>query len=113
LPTAAAADGGSATGVRVQRHLVVGVHVDAFDDIDFAGGRPVGTDEPVGEPQTTDVAGYVGEIGHEEAAVVCWLADEFDAVASRSAAGVEHGVVVDADVEDAVARAEYLRGLRC
>lgn len=95
----------------MQRHLVVGVHVDAFDDIDFAAGWPVEVDKPECGPQAAGVARHVDEVGDEEAAVICWIANQFDVVASCDAVGVEHGGVVDADVENAVAEAEHLHGL--
>lgn len=53
----------------MQRHLVGGLQVDAFDDIDFAAGGPVGTDKPESRPGTA-ADGHVCDIGYEEPFVV-------------------------------------------
>ena len=83
-----------AAGGGVEGHGVCGGAVDAFDDVDFAHGWPVGPHEPEGGPDAADAAGHVGDIGQEEALVVGFLAGDADALA----AGVGGGVVVDAHV---------------
>ena len=50
-------------------HLVCGLEVDAFDDVDLAPGGPVGTHEPVCRPGTAP-DGYVGDVGYEKTLVV-------------------------------------------
>ena len=68
--------------------------IDAFDDVDFAHSRPIGTDEPESGPNATDTAGHVGDVSEEQALVEGFLAGDADALA----AGIGGGVVVDAHV---------------
>jgi hypothetical protein len=40
--------------------------VDSFDDVDFAGGGPVGTEHPEGGPGAADAAGHVLDVCYED-----------------------------------------------
>jgi len=53
----------------MQRHLVLSVHVDAFDNVDFAAVGPVGADGPEGGPDGAAVGDCVG-VEDEEAGVI-------------------------------------------
>ena len=53
----------------MQRHLVGGLQVDAFDNVDFASRGPVGSHEPEGRPGAA-ADGHVGDISDEETFVV-------------------------------------------
>ena len=52
-------------------HLIGGLEVDAFENIDFAACGPVGPNEPEGGPCAAS-DGHVSYVGDEEAFVVCF-----------------------------------------
>ncbi len=58
-----------AAGVCVQGHLVGGLQVDAFDNVDLAAGGPVRTHEPVCGPGAAP-DWYVGDVGYEKTLIV-------------------------------------------
>ena len=53
----------------MQRHLIGGLQVDAFNNVDFAASRPVRTQEPESRPGAA-ADGHVCDIGYEEPLVV-------------------------------------------
>ena len=78
----------------MESHGVGRCGVDAFDDVDFAHGGPVGANEPEGGPNTADTTGHVRNVCDKQAFVVGFFGSEADALA----ACVRGGVVVDTHV---------------
>lgn len=83
-----------AASVGVQGHLVGGLGVDAFDDVDFTAFGPGAlAEQPEGGPGPA-ADRHVRDVGDEETFVEGF----FRADAHAAAAGGAFGVVVDADV---------------
>ena len=53
----------------MKSHLVLGLVVDAFDDVDFAVVGPVRTEHPEGRPGTADTAWHVEDVDDDETVV--------------------------------------------
>lgn len=85
----------SASIAGVQGHLVSGLVVDAFDDINFTIGGPVGAKHPECRPGAAHATRHVGKIEDDKAVLVCFGAFEADTLPARLAGGVG---VVHADV---------------
>lgn len=75
-------------------HGVLGLVVDAFDDVDFAVVGPGGPGRPEGGPDAAGTAGHVFEVEDYEAVRVLLCACYADAVATASA-GDSRGVGAD------------------
>lgn len=69
---------------RMQSHGVVSLIVDAFDDIDLARIRPVGTNHPESWPRSTRTARHVRKIEDHESGIVHSIAGQSDALAPGS-----------------------------
>jgi hypothetical protein len=89
--------GDGATRGGVKGHLVGGVGVDTFDDVDLSTRRPVWAHHPEGRPSATALR-HMFEIDHDEGLVVRGRARQPDA---RSSTGRGGRVGVDANPRDA------------
>lgn len=80
----------------MQGHLIDGLLVDTFNDINLAVGRPALADSPKGRPHTTGRSGHVGKVGNQQAMIEIHIRLD----ASRGPATRAVGVgVVDAKID--------------
>ena len=90
-----AAIGHGTRGGRVERHEVLRLIVDTFDNVNFAIVGPVGTKGPEGWPGSTNAPGHVAEVDDKQAVGIGLLTFQTNAVTSSSAGNI---AVVYADV---------------
>lgn len=80
----------------MERDCVSASEVHPFDYVDFARGRPVGTEEPEGGPDTTDGAGHVSDICNKQSMLEGLITGYAD---RGSATGGVHGGIVNAEID--------------
>lgn len=60
--------GDMAAGFGVQSDRVLGLGVDAFENVNLAVSWPLGAKHPKGRPCSADATGHVGDVGNDQAA---------------------------------------------
>ena len=94
---------------RVHGHRVLGLVVDALDDVDLTGVGPVGAGHPEGGPDAASGAGHVFEVEDDEAVGVLGLGGDADGVAAAAGGWGGGGVGLDGDL--VVGGGDEVRGL--